>query len=261
MRYQQCSQSLQPMHTCTRTTTAHTTTSITACTSSQLQRPLFRPNSGFRSCWGYWSLCSSKSSTIVSSAGHWPWWGGGPRTGPPDMPAYASYTSIPNSHNGDTSRKTSEGQLVAFGTSPQGFWAGAREKEGLESPGCEVNHSKAYRPLSVSDCPRPSERRTPSKLVSGLATSPPSREKACAWTGEGATPVPSVVPNELGGQSTLSQQFRAPVRQSSLAGGPAGGRRSAPGIERALRKTRCLQNTSVNHPSPRGLSCPGGLKQ
>ena len=64
------------------------------------------------------------------------------RSQPRDATDYASYMptySIYPQHNQATT-----GQLAAnFGTSPQCSWAGARGKEGLESPGCEVSHSKA----------------------------------------------------------------------------------------------------------------------
>ena len=95
----------------------------------------------------------------------------------------------------------------------------------------------------MSDCPRPFVEWTPSMLVSGLATSPPSR-KQC--TGPGATLGPSVV---------------APGDKERDVNSFSGWSPSRPSIGyRELPDKRCPQHTSSVHPSPRGLSYPAGAE-
>ena len=173
------------------------------------------------------------------------------------MPTYISPKRP--SHN-----QATIGQLAAIGTSPQCSWAGARGKEGLESQGCEVSHLEPYRILGVSDCPRPSLVADSFQLVSAPAAGAPSCRRPSPRSGEGATPEFGGVAAQSGSQFTYvcsgTQRSTPPVRQSSLVGGPAGGRRSAPDVGfRALRaERRCLKNTPSAHHSPRGLPIPGG---
>ena len=93
---------------------------------------------------------------------------------------------LPSPHN-----RAKIGQLAAnFGTSAQWSWAGARGKEGLESPGCGVSHLEPYRVPGVSDCPRPftasSVERALSMLVSAPAAGIPSCRRPSLRQGQGA---------------------------------------------------------------------------
>ena len=125
---------------------------------------------------------------------------------------------------------------------PQGFWEGAGGQDGFESPGCEVSHPDHIgSEVRVIARGRP-ERRSLARLVSGCATHPPSKRRACAWTGEGATPVPRVVPADCVSQYPFSQPRRSATQV---------GFRELPG-------EGCHQSTLSTHPSPRGLPCPGG---
>ena len=176
--------------------------------------------------------------------------GGGPLTWTPDVECYVSY--MPNFYSSPKRQQQSNnrfmnGQVAAFGTDPQGSWAGVWGTELWEGdPDSAKYMVKGQRDRSREPkhplCLPAAANAGASQLVSAPAAWIASCRRACARPGDGATPGPSVVSPDDASSTEPAFFGWSPVH-------PSIGYRELP-VE------RCHQHTFSVHLSPRGPLCP-----